>query len=724
MTRGFSTSALVPLLLLVVACGGSSGVEVPDGGGGDERLGVRAWEWAPHSRTTPDVDRALDDSATVAAASGNPILLERTSLDRYRDGLVLGLVGETPPDVVLVRPGWLDDLAGWPSIVPLDEVLAGRPELVDGLPAETRAAFTTDQGLMAVPLGGSGGLAEAGLAITQAAVERQRIDRALSFLDLVRERVPPQGVPDVLAGDLDVRLQSGDDIIPHAADVTASFCNIGDVPVADVEIRIRMDGEILGDPQVLPPTDPGAESSVEFSVDLPDAGEHMLTVDADAAFALAESNELNNGTRFLFPGAGGPAPPTIVGAALQLDGAAFTQLGCGYGSYVRVAWDGTNYLVVWIRQLPSSCRGRLVGARVSPAGVVLDPGGFVITPTGGAYESFDLCFGGSHYLVVWQRRLGSFPTSLPNPYAVIEGTRISKAGTVLDGPPLGIEKEACAACPAGHSAYRYEVPVAAWTGSDFLVLYRRGLFGKTQYQEDVLARRVTPTGAVSSTRTTIVTCGIGLQPVDRQSLAFNPGAQEGVLLFDAYDYSNSAQAKDKEVAVWIKQQSGSLTASAPKVVADVTSNGWLRIDASDAAAGNAGNFFGVFEDNLGKLGCPGPDVHGTVLGSYANTAVGYKNALVTATSDWSPVVAWDGTNYTVAYCHADACNAYLAALRVTPTGGKGYSNFFKSLMNGVQEVDLAFGSTNGLVALARETTGSASPSAYSFAIFVVRITRS
>ncbi len=125
----------------------------------------------------------------------------------------------------------------------------------------------------------------------------------------------------------------------------------------------------------------------------------------------------------------------IFGTRISLDGEILDPAGLAIcvadSNQVQpcVAFDGDNFLVIW-EDSSESPFPHLRGSRVTPAGVVLDTEGIPVTGGGFGQDMPALAFDGTNYLVVWQER------DTNHLLADIYGTRISKSGAVLD--PEGI----------------------------------------------------------------------------------------------------------------------------------------------------------------------------------------------------------------------------------------------------------------------------------------------
>jgi hypothetical protein len=98
------------------------------------------------------------------------------------------------------------------------------------------------------------------------------------------------------------------------------------------------------------------------------------------------------------------------------------------GSSCAIGFDGTNYLLVY---LPSSNPNgpQLLGEYLAPStGQPLGPS-FPIAPAGGTEASPALAFDGTNYLVVWEELQSAASLGL-------NAARVSPVGTVLDASPL------------------------------------------------------------------------------------------------------------------------------------------------------------------------------------------------------------------------------------------------------------------------------------------------
>jgi hypothetical protein len=143
-----------------------------------------------------------------------------------------------------------------------------------------------------------------------------------------------------------------------------------------------------------------------------------------------------------------------------------------------IAFDGTNYLVVWATGFgaPPGFMD-ILAARVTPAGMVLDlPHMQLNDPDhpGVARGTPAVAFGGNEYLVAWQDSRSGV--------SQVWGARVSPAGRVLDAAPFSISP------PSVKTAF---TPAVTFDGSRFLVAWTDVSAGR-----DVRAAHVTTGGAV------------------------------------------------------------------------------------------------------------------------------------------------------------------------------------------------------------------------------------
>ena len=104
----------------------------------------------------------------------------------------------------------------------------------------------------------------------------------------------------------------------------------------------------------------------------------------------------------------------------------------GSQEYPAVAFDGTNYLVAW-KDNRNAGIFDIYGSRVSTSGSVVDPLGILISNATDEQTEVSLAFDGTNYFVVWQDDR-DFVTSSRNIY----GCRINQNGNVLDASGIAI----------------------------------------------------------------------------------------------------------------------------------------------------------------------------------------------------------------------------------------------------------------------------------------------
>jgi MYXO-CTERM domain-containing protein len=147
-----------------------------------------------------------------------------------------------------------------------------------------------------------------------------------------------------------------------------------------------------------------------------------------------------------------------------------------------IAYDGTNHLVV--------CRAAdgIRGTRVSAAGTVLDPGGFLVTTDRPVRTA--VAWDGANHLVAWE------PVTPWPQVPATRAMRVSAAGASLGTVPL----------PAGARGH----PGVAWSGTTHLVVWDTS--GSVWDQgADVVGARVAPDGTVLDASGAVMSTSMGEQ---------------------------------------------------------------------------------------------------------------------------------------------------------------------------------------------------------------------
>jgi len=301
--------------------------------------------------------------------------------------------------------------------------------------------------------------------------------------------------------------------------------------------------------------------------------------------------------------------------------------------FPSIAFDDTNYLVVWADWRPGLYNSDIYGARVGQTGVVLDPTGIAIsTAVQGQYYPA-LAFDGTNYLVVWQDHRNASEQD-------IYGSRVSQSGVVIDSTGI----------PISTVAQTQRTPSVAFDGANYLVVWcdaRSGL-------GDIYGARINQSGVV------LDSAGIAIStaPVYQGLTAIAFDGKNYLVVWEELRGSNYYDIYGTRV-----NQSGIPLDSAGIAISaepDYQSHPSMVFDGT--------NFLVVWEDsrNIETV----PDVigarvsqSGTVIdpiGIPFSTAANYQ---------YSPAVAFDGTNYLVVWQDYHSGSEYdIYGVRVNQSG--------------------------------------------------------
>ncbi|MDI6839984.1 MAG: FlgD immunoglobulin-like domain containing protein [bacterium] len=280
-----------------------------------------------------------------------------------------------------------------------------------------------------------------------------------------------------------------------------------------------------------------------------------------------------------------------------------------FQGYANICFGGGNYLLVWKDERRKPDPGDIYGVIVSPA-VEFDSSGIVICMEAGEQVNPSAAFGSSNYLVVWGDKR--------NDNGDIYGARVSMDGQVLD--PYGIE-----ICVAQGYQGR---PSVAFDGTNYLVTWTKYIPDAS----DVYGARVSQEGVVLDPNGFVISSANSIQANPRVS-------------FDDTNY----------LVVWMDKRSGNYDIYCTRVTTagTVIDSVGIPIETTPApccwpsVAFGGSNYMVVWEDQTNQYR---PDIYGARVSKDGVVLDTVSIPVSTAPNSQSgPVVAFDGTNYLIAW---------------------------------------------------------------------------
>jgi hypothetical protein len=351
---------------------------------------------------------------------------------------------------------------------------------------------------------------------------------------------------------------------------------------------------------------------------------------------------------------------------------------CGWS--VAVAFDGTNYLVVWEDSRTDLDSSDIWGARVTPQGEVLDRAGIPISTAGAQQSSPSVAFDGTNYLVVWEDNRN-------DSYGDLYGTRVDTSGRILDSAGIlislasGMQRDPAVVfgglyylvvwmdCRAGCDVYGARVspdgtvldpggepisaasgdqarPHVAFDGTNYFVVWSDERSG----EDDIYGTRVAQTGAI-------------LDPLGVPICTAPDDQRAPSVAFCGPDY----------LVVWMDIDSDKWDIYGARVnafgvvmdpagIAISTAPDW-QSDPSVAFDGE--NFFVVWDDR--RAGWDSTGIYGARV-DISGAVLDTEGIVVCNTSGDQeyPAMGFDGTNHLVVW--KDDCSGGVCGSRVMPSG--------------------------------------------------------
>ena len=320
-----------------------------------------------------------------------------------------------------------------------------------------------------------------------------------------------------------------------------------------------------------------------------------------------------------------------------------------------IAFDGTNYLVVWDDHRNSQgYNNDIYGARISQSGEVLDTAGIDIATAAGHQKAASVCFGDTNYLVVWVDRNDND----------IYATRVSPSGEVLDPDGIFIST----------TAYQLSFPTVAFDGTNWLVVWDDGeyVYGTRVSQSGdvldpegiVVSGGITPDVAFDGTNYLVVYTAWGIYGtrVDTSGTVLDPGGfrisigTPGMQIFPSISFNGTNYLVAWED--WLEEMVfadiyGAMVSPSGEVLnpADIPiAIAYGSNQRSPAVASEGSDWLVLWENNRGY---PVKDICGSRIDSLGTVLNPEPNSITISTGGNDQAhssVAFNGTNYLVAWC--------------------------------------------------------------------------
>ncbi len=332
---------------------------------------------------------------------------------------------------------------------------------------------------------------------------------------------------------------------------------------------------------------------------------------------------------------------------------------------LAVDFNGTDYLVAWTETSDDDIHA----ARVSTAGVVLDPSSIKITNDAPDQEAVDVACDGTNCLVVWEDPRAGTGWDIYGARVAVDGTVLDPGGFVVVGVVLVDEQE----------------PAITFDGSNYLVAYEHYDFDS----RDIYAVRVDPDTTVLDAGGFLVDAAEGDQSMP--TVAFGTAASGSLVVWRSGPYGYGARVATD----------GTVTDTTPIDVHVASKFYPPEVAFGSATAGWLVTWYDPTLNNHEVLA-----TRVSIAGAVLDPA-GIKVSNTGGNQNW-PAVACSGTGYLITWTDSAGATGDIAGKRLSLAGAVlDSSSMLFSTANNIQaDVATAWDGTHALLVWSDDRNGN------------------